>query len=673
MKFFTEIKSLFLILACTLLMACGSGGDESAPLPDADNDTIPDARDNCIQVANPDQLNADGDSAGDACDTFPEDPTEISDNDNDGEGDNKDTDDDNDGTPDVDDAFPFDRTEQADIDEDGIGDNKDLDLTDTTGKNPKSIQMSRLLETGRATEIHNLDGYKFKGVITSIGDVNHDGIDDLAIADSRYTTVPGYVYVLFGPSSGWPASLDLNNLQSITDSGVDYIEIQAIENYLPEEGLDNIGLGSEIAALGDVSGDGIDDFSITKHYDGKDKDESLEYKNNYPGEVMIVFGREAENWTDNTLTVDELKAQYAYSLYTEGFIHGFGESVLNAGDINGDGTNELVITEMRWEDSEQAERESKVHILFNADKMAVGRDNINDLPLLSTVGEGYEGISRVEIFGDEDYNYFNDLTLIDDFNNDGYPDFALNANSDSGSVFVFFGKDSWADSLDISSMSAEDGFKITDLGSRPYTKRPIASGDINGDGISDLVVSAPDWAPYDPVFNPFLDPLGRTIILWGGRGNWPAEIKQRELTDFYGTRIHDIDGEGVMGEDVAVIPDTNGDGTDELFISKAYSNGNADDDLEAPYHNPKGNVFKIMGRENWSLDVSIADVTDEWIQGIHLDKPLGGQLDVSADFNGDGILDWIFVDEFTSGPTPEGYTSSSYVIYGYHQLYPEVE
>lgn len=667
MKFLIRIKLLFLILACSLLLACGSGSDDAAPLPDTDGDTIPDARDNCIQVANTDQLNTDGDAAGDACDTFPEDPTEISDNDEDGFGDNQDPDDDNDGTPDVDDAFPFDRTEQADIDEDSIGDNKDLDLTDTTGKNPKSIQMSRLLDTGRATEIHNLDGANFDGDITSIGDVNHDGFDDLAVTSHRYNDFSGYLFILFGKTGGWPVELNLNDPQSILDSGVDYIEVQAVENYLPEEGLYPVQLGTNVTPLGDVNGDGIDDFSLSKNYDGEDKDDSLENKNNYPGEVMIVFGREAANWTQRTLTLDELKADYAYSIYAEGWLHGLGYSVLNAGDINDDGINELIISERRWRVTPEASDTSKIHILFNANKLAIGRVNINDIPLSSTVDEGFNGITRVEIHGDESNRFFEDLTSIGDFNNDDLQDFVF---SSSENAFVVFGKKAWSDRLDISSMAVAEGIKITGLDREPYIKRPFASGDLNGDAISDLVVGAPHIGNFSY--------KSTVLILWGGRGSWPAEVNLDEVTDFYGVTITDhpispVLKEYSLGMDVAVVPDTNEDGIDELLISKEYDHGKADDDLESPAHSPKGNVFKVMGREDWLFNSVITDITDEWFQGIHLETPLGGQLDVSGDFNGDGILDWVFVDQYLTGWLPEGYTSSSYVVYGYHQLYPVVE
>ena len=90
---------------------------------DSDGDGVPDPIDNCPNTENLDQLDTDGDSKGNACDT----------------------DDDNDGVPDASDALPLDVTESVDTDSDGIGNNADTDddedgLTDTqeatNGTNP---------------------------------------------------------------------------------------------------------------------------------------------------------------------------------------------------------------------------------------------------------------------------------------------------------------------------------------------------------------------------------------------------------------------------------------------------------------------------------------------------------------------------------------------------------
>jgi hypothetical protein len=72
---------------------------------DKDGDGVEGFVDNCLAIANADQLDTDGDAQGNACDS----------------------DDDNDGVPDSSDAFPLDASETIDTDKDGIGNNADSD------------------------------------------------------------------------------------------------------------------------------------------------------------------------------------------------------------------------------------------------------------------------------------------------------------------------------------------------------------------------------------------------------------------------------------------------------------------------------------------------------------------------------------------------------------------
>ena len=169
---------------------------------DRDNDGISDAVDNCPTVANANQLNADGDTQGNACDAdddndgvldvsdaFPTNAAESVDTDGDGIGNNADTDDDGDGVPDASDRFPLNAAESVDTDNDGIGNNADTD-DDNDG----------LSDAQEATLTTN----------PLVADTDGDGLSDGAEVSTHGTNPKATDSDGDGMADGWEVTYGLN-------------------------------------------------------------------------------------------------------------------------------------------------------------------------------------------------------------------------------------------------------------------------------------------------------------------------------------------------------------------------------------------------------------------------------------------------------------------------------
>ena len=167
---------------------------------DSDNDGVDDLDDELPQdptetvdtdndgVGNNADDDDDNDGVEDSVDAFPLDPGESVDTDGDDIGNKEDTDDDNDGVEDAVDAFPLDPGESVDTDGDGIGDNKDQDLDGDGVLNDEDIEPQNPHKS-------NLISYKFIGEgrddfagssVTGVKDFNGDGVDEILIGAPQH-------------------------------------------------------------------------------------------------------------------------------------------------------------------------------------------------------------------------------------------------------------------------------------------------------------------------------------------------------------------------------------------------------------------------------------------------------------------------------------------------------
>ncbi len=164
--------------------------------------------------------------------------------------------------------------------------------------------------------------------VSGAGDVNRDGINDLLIGAYRASpdgrTYAGESYVVFGRTTGFAATLDLSSLDGNIGFTLNGIDI-------------NDSLGMSVSDAGDVNADGIDDLIIgAPNANYKTGEEG----NGGAGESYVVFGR-SSGFTP-TFDLSTLDGNNGFVLKGIDAVD-FSGYVNGAGDVNGDGVDDLII------------------------------------------------------------------------------------------------------------------------------------------------------------------------------------------------------------------------------------------------------------------------------------------------------------------------------------------
>lgn len=456
------------------------------------------------------------------------------------------------------------------------------------------------------------------------------------------------------------------------DSG--YTRIQGpVRNQFP-------GLRAE--AVGDVNGDGFDDFLVINPSPATGSSDG-----DGPSEMYLVYGHsDFEADLSNPELIDT-----SVRLTSTLPHHKFGYLIRHA-DLNRDGFSDIVVANSP---ENQSFLSPSVHIVWGRAEYS------NELAVTHTT----DGVTAIR--GLNERNRLTDIMVIEDLNGDGWPEFAMadanfsdDENRGHGRTVVLAGMSQWPDIIDVRSEEFETVTIFGTSDSMAFGRAVASIADINNDSVSDFVVAADsrpnaedrnEGAFYVFASDPqFFDERQKSInnaqqVLYGG--GVARSIQSWAMGDLNGDGVSDLvvgheffllgempqhgganiywgpfSGDEIdltasttpqtqvlgpeefssAGHHVELIPDISGDGLSELLI------GAPGEHFSFSPRDSASDVWLLRGREAWPDEVNFGHSGDADFRIVGPRQLYNGKIDAldlfgsfisSGDFDGNGQHD----------------------------------
>lgn len=456
-----------------------------------------------------------------------------------------------------------------------------------------------------------------------------------------------------------PLSYDLNNADHIVEGTVE-----------------NNQLGRNLNIVGDLDGDGFDDYYVVDY----------EYGTRLDYTVYVYYGS-----ASLSATVDKTQADAVLNTSQSDDYLGADQSS-RAGDFDGDGFDDLILTD-KGERKAYIVYGSATRLSGNVDLDATAaivesddvagqyiarfvgdldNDGTDDLVFSRTYNE--EEVSELllvngsstQLTGTQDvddiadatftanhenndigYMYSDDSVTSGDFDGDGNRDFAFHTLTDrqerKATAYVYyntgtgFSGDYDFNDADFTIQAQRPNFNAT------RTYEPISAfsmdGDLNGDGVDDIVLGSEAKQVHK----------GAVHVLYGSTTQLSGSKRLNQMdAEFRGTRY------SYLGTSLQML-DVNGDGYDELFMGAPSSPGRV--------YMVYGGSSQLSGRSQVVRAADTFFVVVPSNPRADNDDYVGNGIAQAGDVNGDGMED-VFVGALGMSLSGLNRTGAAYMVLG---------
>ncbi len=465
---------------------------------------------------------------------------------------------------------------------------------------PAIFNLSSINGANGLNIIHGTTGYS----VSSIGDVNGDEFDDIIMSGQTAESGTLNAYVIFGNKIFYNP-LDTNQL-----NGHNGFVIPLLNVSYPHSAYSCVG------KPGDINGDKINDILIGFSSYG------------YNVLYYVIFG--SNNSFPQTFNVSTLDGTNGFTMSGLGYgglgdeIDGAFTCVNSAGDFNNDGLNDIIVS----------------NPYYDTGAVIYGSNSFPALLNLSSL----DGQNGFKIVGYQNNYLGASVSYIGDFNGDHLDDLAIGApgmNNNAGQSYLIYGSNTPFPAIfNITSLDGTNGFTVSGISASDNSGQPVSyAGDINNDGLSDVIICAMNRNHYS----------GECYVIFGANNSFSPNFS---LSNLNGANGFVMDGGARTGSSAAYAGDVNHDGIDDAIVS-ALDGGTG---LYKP-----GRVYVIYGNSNFQTPTILLDnlngqngfiINDDTNCGWY---GLGFAVGSAGDFNGDGIYDMLFSRQ-------DG--SLNYVIFG---------